>query len=95
MSTIIAMSMYSFIMSISPGPVNMITLSSSVNYGFKRSFSFVSGATIGFTILLAATGLGISSLLDQIGMFYDVLKYFGAGFIAFMGYRIIVSTSKI
>lgn len=95
MSTIIAMCIYSFTMSISPGPVNMITLSSSASYGFKRSFAFVSGATIGFTLLLAAIGLGIANLVEQMHFFYQLLKYLGSGFIGYMGYKLIISDPEI
>lgn len=57
MSLLFAMFSFSLAMSISPGPVNMIILSSGVNYGAKRTIRYVSGATIGFTLLLLFVGL--------------------------------------
>ncbi|MCC2645735.1 MAG: hypothetical protein K0R94_1513, partial [Burkholderiales bacterium] len=42
MHNIIAMVLFSMIMSISPGPVNLVTLNSGINYGFKKTFSYVS-----------------------------------------------------
>lgn len=95
MSTIIAMCVFSFSMSISPGPVNMITFSSSASYGFRKSLPFVSGATISFTLLLAAIGSGISNLIEHVPLFYEILTYMGAGFIGYMGYKIIFSDSQI
>ena len=52
LSLIFAMFSFSLAMSISPGPVNMIILSSGVDYGVKKTFPYLSGATIGFTSLL-------------------------------------------
>ncbi|WP_346871456.1 LysE family translocator [Clostridium sp. UBA5119] len=95
LSTIIAMCVFSFSMSISPGPVNMITRSSSASYGFRKSLAFVSGATISFTLLLAAIGLGVSNLKAHVPLFYEILKYVGAGFIGYMGYKIIISNPEI
>ncbi|HWR10149.1 LysE family translocator [Sporomusa sp.] len=82
-------------MSISPGPVNITTLSAGVNYGFRSSFPFVSGATIGFIVLLITIGLGISNLVDQFNVLYEILRYAGAGFIGYTGYKIIISTPEI
>lgn len=95
MSIIFAMCLFALSMSISPGPVNMITLSTGVNYGFWRTLPFVSGAAIGLTLLLAAIGLGISRLVQQIPVFLDVLAYLGAAFICYMGYRIATAIPKI
>lgn len=65
MSLFVAMCFFSLTVSISPGPVNMTILSTGVNYGFKRSIPLVSGATVGFTLLLTAVGLGISNVVAQ------------------------------
>ncbi|KHL96856.1 amino acid transporter LysE [Paenibacillus sp. IHB B 3415] len=95
MSIFIAMFFFSLSMSISPGPVNLTILSAGVNYGFKRSFSLVSGATAGFTILLIAVGLGLSNLVAQMPLFYDILRYAGTGYMCYIGYKIIVSRPEI
>ncbi|EXV31205.1 putative membrane protein [Acinetobacter baumannii 24975_5] len=47
-----SMFLFSFAMSITPGPVNTVILSTSLNHGLKRSLPYISGATIGFTLLL-------------------------------------------
>ena len=102
MSLIFAMCLFSLSMSISPGPVNMIALSTGVNYGFRRAVPFVSGATIGFSILLFAVGLGINGLGSGLenassytSQFFQLLKYAGALFIAYTGFKIITSNSEI
>jgi len=44
-------------MSISPGPVNMMIISSSINHRVRKTLYFVSGDTIGFILLLVLIGL--------------------------------------
>lgn len=95
MSVIFAMCLFSLSMSISPGPVNLITLSTGVNYGFRKAIPFVSGATVGFTLLLLMVGLGIGSLASQSHVFLDLLSYSGTGFICYMGYKIVISKPEI
>ncbi|MBB6021451.1 threonine/homoserine/homoserine lactone efflux protein [Paenibacillus sp. JGP012] len=95
MSLFIAMCFFSLSMSISPGPVNITILSSGVNYGFKHSLPFVSGSTVGFTFLLTAVGLGVSNLVAQVPIFYELLRYIGTGYMSYIGYKIMVSHTEI
>lgn len=53
MLLVFSMFIFSLTLSFSPGPVNMVIISSGAVNGFKKTFSFVSGATTGFTLLLS------------------------------------------
>jgi len=92
MSLVIAMFSFSLAMSISPGPVNMVIVSSGVNYGVRKTFSFVSGGTIGFTSLLLFIGLGFSKVINLYPYFLKYLAVIGSLFIIYMGY--LIATSK-
>lgn len=83
---------FSLAMSITPGPVNMMIITSGINNGFSKTFSFISGATIGFTLLLILIALGLKSFLDEYPLFLEYLGYLGSLFIIYMGYKI--ATSK-
>jgi len=79
-------------MSISPGPVNMIIVSSGASYGVAKTFSFVSGGTIGFTLLLLFMGLGFHELISIYPLFLNYLSVVGSLFIVYMGY--LIATAK-
>ena len=86
---------FSFAMSISPGPVNMMIITSGINNGFSKTFSFISGATIGFTFLLIVIALGLKTFLDEYPLFLEYLGYLGSLFIIYMGYKIASSKPNI
>jgi threonine/homoserine/homoserine lactone efflux protein len=90
MSLIIAMCLFALSMSLSPGPVNLICLSTGVNHGFRKALPFVSGATIGFSLLLCLVGLGIGVLTEH-QQILDLLGFAGAGFIGYVGIKIMTS----
>jgi len=94
-TTILSMSIFSFVMSFSPGPVNLISLSIGLNQGFKTALPFVSGATIGFTILLFCLGLGLGSFTQQFPVIMNLLSIVGATFIMYMGYKMTGSKSAL
>lgn len=95
MSALLAMCFYSLSMSISPGPVNMIALTTGLNRGFRRAMPFVSGATIGFSLLLLTIGLGMGQVAADVPLFLELLSYCGAAFIAYIGYKIAISSDAI
>lgn len=49
--------------SISPGPVNLLTLSNTLSGYLKRSFRFITGATAGFMLQLLVLGTALQPLL--------------------------------
>jgi threonine/homoserine/homoserine lactone efflux protein len=89
------MALFALTMSISPGPVNLITLSTGVNHGVRKAVGFVSGATIGFTLLLLLLGLGLQVIAEKIGVFLDVLTILGAALIIYIGYKMVTSEGQI
>lgn len=90
-----SMLIFSFSMSISPGPINITILSSSLIYGVKKTLPFISGATIGFTFLLIVTGFGFSKLLILYPFTFKGLAVVGSVFIGYTGYRILSSSAQI
>lgn len=95
MNLFYAMFFFSLAMSISPGPVNMIIISSGASYGIKRTMPYVSGATIGFTLLLLFTGLGFFQVINTYPFFLKYLAVGGSLFIMYIGYKIASSKPEI
>ena len=95
MSLLIAMFSFSLVMSISPGPVNMVILSSGASYGVRKTFAFVSGASIGFTLLLLFVGLGFHKVIILYPSFLKYLSIAGSMLIIYMGYLIAFSKSEL
>lgn len=95
MNYLLAMFTFSLAMSISPGPVNMIILSSGINHGTRKTIPYVSGATIGFTLLLLFIGLGFFEFIKTYPSFLNYLAIGGSLFIMYMGYKIASSKPEL
>lgn len=95
MSLLIAMSLFAFSMSVSPGPVNLVTFSTGMNYGFRPSLPFVAGAASGFTLLLVVVGLGLGEIIALNPVLMQVLAYSGSAFICYLGYRIATADPQL
>lgn len=88
MTVQIAMIGFSLAMSISPGPVNMITLSIGANSGMRSALPFVAGATIGFTLLLFLIGMGLGESAMKNTYFMVLINIVGSAFICYVGYKL-------
>lgn len=95
MTLLLAMFSFSLVMSITPGPVNMIILSSGINYGVKRTIPYVSGATVGFTLLLLFIGFGFSQFINTYPFFLTYLAIAGSLYIIYLGYKIAASKPEL
>lgn len=95
LAIIVSMFMFSLSMSISPGPVNITILSTSLNRGFFKTFPFISGATIGFVLLLIFVGFGFSKVINNYPIAFIAMEFLGSAFIIYIGYKILSSKPKI
>jgi len=97
MTLLLAMFSFSLAMSITPGPVpvNMIILSSGINYGVKKTIPYVSGATVGFTLLLLFIGFGFSQFINAYPFFLTYLAIVGSLYIIYIGYKIASSKPEL
>ncbi len=95
LAIILSMFVFSLSMSISPGPVNITILSMGLNRGFIQTLPFVSGATIGFVLLLICIGFGFSKVINFYPIIFKLLSFLGSAFIIYIGYKILSSKAEI
>lgn len=84
LSLLFPMAAFALAASISPGPVNLVCLNSGTRYGIKTGLWFVSGATVGFTLLFIAIGLGLYSVLSVVPGFESALRWSGIAFLLYL-----------
>jgi threonine/homoserine/homoserine lactone efflux protein len=95
MSTIIAMVLFSISMCITPGPNNLLALSSGVNYGFYKTLPFALGVMIGTSLLTVVIALGLAELVTENKRTMEYLGYAGILFIFYMSYKIAMAAPEL
>lgn len=93
----LALSMTAFALaaSISPGPVNVVCLSSGTRYGLGAGLVFATGASVGFVVLFLGVGFGLNSLLDRVPLLSEVIRWGGIAFLLYLSYRLATAAGKI
>ena len=79
-----------FILSTSgtPGPNNIMILTSGVNHGIRNSLPHVFGVNTGFLIMIICVGLGIMSLFQQWPVLHQFIQIIGIFYLLYLAMKI-------
>jgi homoserine/homoserine lactone efflux protein len=75
------------IMILLPGPSVLLTVSHSISFGWQRAIATVAGETMGIAIQLAVASIGMASLLNGIAEVFELLRWFGAAYLVYIGVK--------
>ncbi len=90
-SILIAFVLFATVMFFTPGPNNIMLLSTAVTYGFRRSLPHIAGVTIGFAFMVGAVGLGLGTIFIAYPALQTILKYAGAAYLIYLAVAIAMS----
>ena len=82
---------FAIVMFITPGPNNIMVLSSGLTYGFRRTVPHIAGITVGFAFMVAAVGLGFGTIFVAYPVLQTILKYLGAAYLVYLAVAIATS----
>jgi threonine/homoserine/homoserine lactone efflux protein len=88
---LVAFVMFAAVMFFTPGPNNIMLLSSGLTYGFRRSIPHVAGIVIGFAFMVGAVGLGLGTIFISYPVLQTILKYAGAAYLVYLAAVIAIS----
>lgn len=86
--TLLALVLFAFTTSITPGPNNMMLFASGVNFGFRRTIPHMLGIGAGFFSLLLGVGFGLGALLHTVPLLYTALKFAGGAYLVWIAWKI-------
>jgi len=92
----IILSLFSFTMTttLSPGPNNILVLSSGLTYGYKKTIPHMLGVIIGFPLMVILIGLGAGIVFERFPFVLVALKYIGIVYLLWMAYKIATATNN-
>ena len=90
--SIAALTLFSLASAITPGPNNLMLLSSGTRFGFRRTGPHMLGVTLGFGLMIGMIGLGLARLFTLFPALQTVLKVISVAYLLFLAWKI--ATSK-
>ncbi len=83
-----------FISAITPGPNNIMLLTSGLNFGWRRSLPHWWGIVIGMPILVVTIGLGFGVVFEQLTWLHTLIKTLGIIYLCFLSWKIANSSAQ-
>lgn len=95
MTLLYSMAAFALAASITPGPVNVVALGAGARFGLWPSLRHVTGATVGFVVLLVAVGFGVYELLSRVPVLMHAIQWFGVAFLLYMAYKLAIDNGEL
>jgi threonine/homoserine/homoserine lactone efflux protein len=73
---------------ITPGPNNVLLMSSGANFGIRRSVPLLLGVCIGFPAMFLAIGMGLGVFFQQYPAAHDYITVIGVVYLIYLAWRI-------
>src|SRR5579871_1608736 len=75
---------FATVMFFTPGPNNIMLLSSGLTYGFRPTLPHVAGITFGFAFMVGAVGLGLGTIFVAYPVLQTILKWGGIAYLVYL-----------
>ncbi|GLS90261.1 lysine transporter LysE [Psychromonas marina] len=87
-SLLFAIALFAFVMSVTPGPNNIMLLASGAQFGYQKTLPHIFGIIIGVATLLASVLLGLGLVFERYPALYDLLKIVGSIYLFWLAWKI-------
>ncbi|WP_105168309.1 LysE family translocator [Pseudoalteromonas sp. T1lg23B] len=94
MEYLFAVLLFAISSSVTPGPNNVLVMTSGVNFGIRKSLPLLCGICIGFTIMLFLVGVGFMQLFMLYPQFHLGIKIIGVAYLLYLAVLIAKSAAS-
>lgn len=88
METLLPFLGFAVVATTTPGPNNLMVLTSGANFGVARTIPHIIGIAIGFPVLVLVVGLGIGVVFETYPAVHSVLKYVAFAYLLWLAWQI-------
>ena len=81
---LLAFVVFAAVMYITPGPNNIMLLSSGLTFGFRPTVPHILGVTFGFAFMVGAVGVGLGTVFLAYPILQTILKWGGVAYLVYL-----------
>ena len=83
-----ALCAFAFVSSVTPGPNNLMLMTSGANFGLRRTMPHFLGVVLGFMLMILLVGAGLVQVFEAYPVSHDILRFFSVGYIVYLAGKI-------
>ncbi|WP_159650453.1 LysE family translocator [Vibrio atypicus] len=86
-----ALALFAFVSTFTPGPNNLMLMTSGANVGYNRTLPHMLGITLGFALMVILVGLGLIGIFNTYPISHTILKWASLGYLCYLALKIALS----
>jgi threonine/homoserine/homoserine lactone efflux protein len=79
---------FAFVSSVTPGPNNLMLMTSGANYGIWRTMPHFLGVVFGFALMIVLVGLGLVQVFDAYPLSHEILRLCSIAYLSYLAWKI-------
>jgi threonine/homoserine/homoserine lactone efflux protein len=79
---------------IVPGPTVTLIIANSIRHGTRAGLLNMLGTQLGLAVMIGVVGIGLTSLIESMGHWFDWLRLAGAAYLIWLGWKMIRSSGE-
>jgi homoserine/homoserine lactone efflux protein len=83
------------LIAIIPGPTVTVIVANSLRHGARAGMLNVAGTQLGLALMMLTLVVGLSSVIAAMGWLFDWLRYAGAAYLVWLGWKLLRSPDLI
>jgi threonine/homoserine/homoserine lactone efflux protein len=85
---LLALAVFAFVSSATPGPNNLMLMASGANFGFRRTVPHMLGVGLGFAFMVGMVGLGVAGIFAAFPAAEVALKWISVAYMLWLAWKI-------
>lgn len=84
-----------FILTIVPGPTVALIVANALTHGTRAGLLNVAGTQAALAVMMAILIVGLSSVVEAMGLWFDWLRLIGAAYLIWLGWKLLRSSGSV
>ena len=86
--------LFAVTMTVTPGPNNVMLLTSSLNFGPRRTLPHALGIIVGVPFMLLSIGLGLGQIFLSYPLLHQIIKVVGALYLLYLAWKMAIAPAR-
>lgn len=95
MEILLSVLLFAAVSTGTPGPNNIMVMTSGMNFGVWRTLPHYLGICIGFPAMVVAVSLGLGRAFEAVPMLHQIIKVLGISYLIYLAWRIATTATEV
>ena len=83
------------IFAVVPGPSVTLIVANSLTHGTRAGLLNIASAQVGLALMIAVVAVGLATLIETMGWWFDWVRYAGAAYLLWLGWKLIKTPARL